>query len=1077
MNRYTTLLNLLLLLISFQTLFAAKPIDAIAINKAADVPLTLVAKDKSSGMQLKPKFTVIHVKTGNSLAIKEIDGQFVVNVQAGQSYKIKAELEGYYPFEKTIEIKAEIDPEGKNEILDMDPQPTAIVILRAVDDFNQPVEANFKVTSSIEPILGQVSRKQPDFRLVLTSPEAYRISVTSAQYKTQIETLDVEVSDPPKTYEKIFRLSKAGTTMRILVQAASMNTPIKNAKVVVTNIVDNFEIYQKILPDGEGGVELANQKKYKISVEADGYRKYEEELKQGSNEVIVKMVTESIVNIGTYDKTTGTRIPALVKIFFKDKQITELKTDPFSDALFYPTERGAYSIKVVSKGFKDFEGMLNIENIAGGKLPFRANLENFLEDYVVLILDEKDKQMVGGAEVVIADANGVGVPVNKNTKTNEWKVSLDKGKEYKIQVNAPGYKPFEGDLVKSKSKLVGVSLQKIMQAQYFSAIDAYTKKPLLAQYKVTRPEQEPLLGKSEAETRFMVDMKPQDTFILEVSANDYKTQSDRLSFVPNTLETNKVFELKKDSYKFSFKVIDAQTKAAIQQAQFIIQDLTNNRPLNATPSTTAGVYEVAFQPESIYNIEVSADGYDNLTNKVNALELIGNSLFTQEIPLIKDKIDAYKVIVVDAEKGTKISTAQVIIINTAKETIPVTANPLSAEWLVELNNEQNYQISIDAENYEHYEGDLVQNKDKQVTLKIKKIPTNVFTFMAIDALTKKSIAANFKVSTDGQVIETSKLADGTKAKATLISNKNYSLDISSDGYESQNIAIRQRETPGNTISVSLKKLSYDFTFRVVNSNTQKPVPNPKMVITSNGDDTPSAKYRIESGDFTASLNPERIYTINVEAAGYQSYVEKFNTASMAEQQSFKKDVFLAEVIVEKPVETPKVEAPKVEKPKVVETPKVEPPKPEPKKPEVVETPKPIKVEAKTPAPTPNITSEKPVVGKKYQLGNVMFEQSSPQLKPESYHQLDELAALLKTNPNIKIDIIGHTDNVGEYKLNQYLSEFRAKAIANYLYNKGIEPARIQAIGKGQTEPIAPNDTEENRKKNRRVDIIVKENVK
>ena len=77
------------------------------------------------------------------------------------------------------------------------------------------------------------------------------------------------------------------------------------------------------------------------------------------------------------------------------------------------------------------------------------------------------------------------------------------------------------------------------------------------------------------------------------------------------------------------------------------------------------------------------------------------------------------------------------------------------------------------------------------------------------------------------------------------------------------------------------------------------------------------------------------------------------------------------------------------------------------------------------------------------------------------------------SPEIQIEIVGHTDNIGDPRLNQTLSEQRAKVIANYLANQGVNEANITHRGEGQTKPIAPNDTEENRQRNRRVQFLVR----
>ena len=111
-------------------------------------------------------------------------------------------------------------------------------------------------------------------------------------------------------------------------------------------------------------------------------------------------------------------------------------------------------------------------------------------------------------------------------------------------------------------------------------------------------------------------------------------------------------------------------------------------------------------------------------------------------------------------------------------------------------------------------------------------------------------------------------------------------------------------------------------------------------------------------------------------------------------------------------------------------------------------------------------------GKKFVLNNVYFEQGSFILSPSSNTDLDNLAQLMKENPKARLIIAGHTDNVGDARLNEYLSENRAKVIANYLTDKGILSTRLIPRGFGGSKPLAPNDNEENRKKNRRVEFMV-----
>jgi len=111
-------------------------------------------------------------------------------------------------------------------------------------------------------------------------------------------------------------------------------------------------------------------------------------------------------------------------------------------------------------------------------------------------------------------------------------------------------------------------------------------------------------------------------------------------------------------------------------------------------------------------------------------------------------------------------------------------------------------------------------------------------------------------------------------------------------------------------------------------------------------------------------------------------------------------------------------------------------------------------------------------GDKVVLKHVLFVQSKAELLPESYVELDRLLATLKQNPRVTIEVSGHTDNQGARDLNIKLSEERAEKVKDYLVNHGIESKRINVIGHGPDKPISPNDTEENRRLNRRVEFEI-----
>jgi len=112
------------------------------------------------------------------------------------------------------------------------------------------------------------------------------------------------------------------------------------------------------------------------------------------------------------------------------------------------------------------------------------------------------------------------------------------------------------------------------------------------------------------------------------------------------------------------------------------------------------------------------------------------------------------------------------------------------------------------------------------------------------------------------------------------------------------------------------------------------------------------------------------------------------------------------------------------------------------------------------------------VGVDVPLNNIFFEYAKAILQPTSFPELDRIADTMKENPNLVIEIQGHTDNVGSNESNQKLSQDRAEAVRKYLLSKKIQTARITSVGYGETKPIATNDTEEGRAQNRRVQLAI-----
>ena len=116
---------------------------------------------------------------------------------------------------------------------------------------------------------------------------------------------------------------------------------------------------------------------------------------------------------------------------------------------------------------------------------------------------------------------------------------------------------------------------------------------------------------------------------------------------------------------------------------------------------------------------------------------------------------------------------------------------------------------------------------------------------------------------------------------------------------------------------------------------------------------------------------------------------------------------------------------------------------------------------------------KPIeVGEKVILKNIFFEFGKAVLTSDSYIELGRVLKLMSTNPGLRIEISGHSDNIGSYAYNLKLSEQRAKAVVDYLVGLGIDAARLEYAGYASSQPVANNDTEEGRAQNRRVEFKI-----
>ena len=212
-----------------------------------------------------------------------------------------------------------------------------------------------------------------------------------------------------------------------------------------------------------------------------------------------------------------------------------------------------------------------------------------------------------------------------------------------------------------------------------------------------------------------------------------------------------------------------------------------------------------------------------------------------------------------------------------------------------------------------------------------------------------------------------------------------------------------------TIEIKTSQLTLLKGLILLDEKTKEPL-EATIEITDNQKNEVVARFTSNSktGKYLITLPSGKNYGITVEAKGYLFHSENFDISSSAEYHEIEKDILLKKI----------------------------------------------------------------EVGQKVVLKNIFFDFDKASLRSESVAELNRLTKLMNDVPSLKIEVSGHTDNIGSAAYNKNLSEKRAKSVADYLTNHGIKKDRLEYVGYGFSQPIATNDTDEGRQQNRRTEFKV-----
>ncbi|AUD07278.1 flagellar motor protein MotB [Spirosoma pollinicola] len=347
---------------------------------------------------------------------------------------------------------------------------------------------------------------------------------------------------------------------------------------------------------------------------------------------------------------------------------------------------------------------------------------------------------------------------------------------------------------------------------------------------------------------------------------------------------------------------------------------------------------------------------------------------------------------------------------------------------------------------------------------VRKNKPSLLTIKVFSVDISKPLASAVAVMTSRITNRTERIAI-TNGQLTRVFERpdNLSIEVNADGYKSAQRTMTIAVSPtGNRyeFDAQLDPAPISLTVWAVDSRTNKPIHDAHFTVSGKaGNTTLLLTPDSTTGVVKTELPGKGMYQLTSSASGYGDFTKSIKLDSMQSEARViltrKKtpDVTKAQALPEAVVKSAKST--------FVETPVAKP---------IIKAPTlsgSIQMPAVTNKPFGSVENGKPV-----QLKNVYFDQSLPILRSESFPELDQLVSMLAENPAMQIELRGHTDNQGDFDLNVKLSRDRCQAVIDYLVTKGIAKNRLSALGRGPIDPIAPNNNEENRRKNRRVEFII-----
>ncbi|CAN5345900.1 hypothetical protein BH23BAC1_BH23BAC1_44750 [soil metagenome] len=486
-----------------------------------------------------------------------------------------------------------------------------------------------------------------------------------------------------------------------------------------------------------------------------------------------------------------------------------------------------------------------------------------------------------------------------------------------------------------------------------------------------------------------------------------------------------------------FSAVDKADQKPVK-ANFKITNRANGKILSGALDAKRITYLATAEAGEEYLVEVRSDGYKPYSDIFILDPKESGNEYYKVVELEKSKIKVTIKAIDGSTHKTINNAAFTIVNNTFDQTIHTLVNPVTGDCLAELDYSSEYALEAYAKNYIPYYEIYVANENEPHKL-IYLYPITSLVPLSITIVensTKRPLTAEVTIvsaKNDKNIVLVA-FKENFITEANLILGLDYVLEVSAPGFKKyqENLSIKNKPVSG-ILRKTVELANSGTTINIIpfDAVTNKIIDEASVILKNvNNHHIFSTIQNEKNGEYEGEIDAGHPYYISVSAPGYTP-----KSVNMAADSI--KDLALVRIEIPLTPQDLTIELSKIEE----EIGKLE-------------------------------TFENLEVGKAIVLKHILFDQGKFDLKEDSYEELNKLLKTLEKNPEIKIEIAGHTDNRGDIKLNQMLSRNRAKVIANYLLDHGIKENRLKITGYGSSKPVAPNDTEENRKKNRRVEFII-----